>query len=156
VFVNQFFVFTVRSNTTCRTLHIQLSSAVCFDHFAHHQVDFTTTYIEKKIPRWRPVRSGSKYRHWLIKFMICHITELSSHKYQYEENKLLNNTTFKEYPHIKTGMITSWSKLLYENGYLSALEEKDLYCNISDILCTSFIHSFFMFIFIFYLYLKLL
>jgi len=43
----------------------------------------------------------------LIKFMICHITELSSCKYQYEEDKILNNTTFKEYPHIKTGMITS-------------------------------------------------
>jgi len=33
MFVNQCLVFIVRSNTTCRTLHIQLSFAVCFDYF---------------------------------------------------------------------------------------------------------------------------
>lgn len=84
--------------------------------------------------------------------MIFHITEISSHKYQYEEDKILNNTTFKEYLHIKTGMITSWSNLLYETGYLTALEEKDLYCNMSYILPTNFIIFFHVYSFLFFIY----
>lgn len=38
--------FIVRSNATFVTLHIQLSSTICFGRFGHHQVD-CKTYMEK-------------------------------------------------------------------------------------------------------------
>jgi len=86
--------------------------------------------------------------------MICHISELSSQKYQYEEDKILNNTTFKEYAHIKLEWLQD--EVIYFMK-LDILEEKKLVLQHISYTAYQF-YSFFLYllIFIFYFYLKLL